>query len=109
MTPTTDFLAGADRFDLDSVREQNDRGFPDPALQLPEVLLEDCVLLKLGLDVGKEALCLFRAVRENDLIVLVGIDRRVDGVLEGEGRALCVTTRGLDRTAAPVCPGDLFC
>ena len=32
MTPAADFLAGADRFDLDPVREQDDRRLPDLAL-----------------------------------------------------------------------------
>ena len=79
--------------------------FPYPALELAEVLLQRGVLLHLGLDVRQEALGLFRAVGEDDLIVFIGINRRVDGVLEGERRALRVATRGLDRSAAPIGPG----
>ena len=105
---TTDFLAGTDRLDLDPVGGQDDRRLPDLPLQLPEVLPESCVLLKLGLDVRQEALGLFGAVGEDDLVVLVGIDRRVDGVLEGKGRALGVATGGFDRPPASVRPADLL-
>ena len=105
---STDFLAGADCLDFDPVGGQNDRRFPDLPLQLPEVLPESCVFLELGLDVRQEALGLFGAVGEDDLIVLVGIDRRVDGVLESKGRALGVATGGFNRPPAAVRPADLL-
>ena len=106
---STDFLAGTDCLDLDSVGGQNNRRFPDLPLQLPEVLPEGGVLLQLRLDVRQEALGLFRAVREDDLVVLVGVDRRVDGVLERKGRALGVATGSFNRPPAAVCPADLLC
>ena len=106
--PSADLLARAQRLDLDPVREEDDRRLPDAAHKLPEVLPERRVLLKLRFDVGEEALGLFRAVREDDLVVLVGVHRRVDGVLEGEVRALGVSTRGLDRPPASVRPADFL-
>ena len=109
VTPTTDFLAGADCLDLDTVGEQDDRGLPDLSLQLSEVFLEDGVLFELRLDVREEPFRLFGTVRQDEDVMLVGIDRGVDGVLKGEGRALCVTTGCLDCPVTSIGPGDLFC
>ena len=64
------------------------------------------VLLQLRLDVDEEALGLFRAVREDDDVVLVAVDGGVQVVLESEGRALGVATRRFDRTAAPIRAAD---
>ncbi len=106
MASASDLLPRAQRLDLDAVREEDDRRLPDPALELPEVLPECCVLLELRLEVVEEALGLFRAVREDDLVVLVAVDGGVQRVLEGEGRTLCVSSRGLDRSPASVGPAD---
>ena len=86
VSASTDFLARADRLDLDSVREQDDRRFPDAARKLAEVLPQGCVSLELGLDVPEEALGLLGAVREDDLVMLIGIRRRVDAVLKSKRR-----------------------
>ena len=74
MTSATDLLARADCLDLDAVGQQDDGGLPDLALQLAEVFLQGGVLLQLRLDVGEEALGLFRAVGEDDDVVLVAVD-----------------------------------
>ena len=104
----SDLLPRAEGLDLHAVREEDDRRLPDATLELAEVLPERGVLLELGLDVVKEPFGLFRAVGEDDLVVLVGVDRRMDGVLEGEVRRLRVSTRGLDRPAASIRPADLL-
>ena len=74
VTSATDLLARADCLDLDAVGQQDDGGLPDLALQLAEVFLQGGVLLQLRLDVGEEALGLFRAVGEDDDVVLVAVD-----------------------------------
>ena len=106
VTSATDFLARADCLNLDAVGQQDDRGLPDLAFQLAEVFLQGSVLLQLRLDVDEEALGLFRAVREDDDVVLVAVDGGVQVVLEGEGRALGMATRRFDRTAAPIRAAD---
>lgn len=102
----TDLLARPDGLDLDSVGEQDDRGLPDPPLQLAEVFLQRRVLLQLRLDVGQEALRLLRAVRKDDDVVLVGVDSGREVVLEGEGGASWRgQARGLDGPGGSRPPG----
>lgn len=67
-------MPDADGLNLDAVGQQDDRGLPDLAFQLAEVFLQGSVLLQLRLDVDEEALGLFRAVREDDDVVLVAVD-----------------------------------
>lgn len=77
VTPTTDFLAGADCLDLDTVGEQDDRGLPDLSLQLSEVFLEDGVLFELRLDVREEPFRLFGTVRQDEDVMMSAISPAV--------------------------------
>lgn len=106
MTPSSDFLARAERLDLRPVGEEDDARLPDTPLKVSEVLPDGSVLFDFGLDVPEEAFGLFRAVREYDLIVLVAVNPGVNTVLEGEGRRLRVTSGGLDCPSASRGPVD---
>ena len=108
MSPATDFLAAADGLNLRSIGKQRNRGFPDAAHQLAEVLPQSSVLLQLVLDISEETLGLLRGVGQDDDIVLVTIEGRVQVVLEGERRGLGVSARGLDRPPAPLGSADLL-
>ena len=62
----TDFLSAAYCLNLDIAGSKNNISLPNLSLKLTTVFNYMCVFFKLGLNIGKESLCLVGALRKDN-------------------------------------------